>query len=288
MMRKWHCRNRNQIQTEQFFTGFGVSFLLGRIGKSLFHLRVPGWIGAGVLLTLSACTPQWMFQEKELPYTGPSMVKIEPFEHVLQPDDKIIISIWGHDELGVGSTFSVYSSTLEQGKYLSIDARGEVTLPLIGEVKIANLTSREANLYLTKLLSKYIKDPIVYLRILSLSVTVLGEVATPGTYLVDEERKTLLEIIGDAGGFTNYADIAAVRILRTHPDQSLEELNFDLTDKDVLFLQDLGLRSNDVVYVPERRSKQFEQTVSGKLVPVVGALGSLALILSIINANKGG
>lgn len=216
------------------------------------------------------------------------MLKVEPFEHVLQPDDKIIISIWGHDDLGVGSTFSVYSSTLEQGKYLSIDARGEVTLPLIGAVEIKNLTAREANLYLTKLFSKFIKDPIVYLRILSLSVTVLGEVATPGSYFIDEERKTLLEIIGDAGGFTNYADLSKVRILRTYADQSLEELYFDLTDRDVLFLQDLGLRSNDVIYVPERRAKQFEQTVSGKLVPVVGALGSLALILSILNTNRGG
>ena len=42
--------------------------------------------------------------------------------------------VWGHDELGVGSSFSVYSSTLEQGKFISIDKSGEITLPLIGKV----------------------------------------------------------------------------------------------------------------------------------------------------------
>lgn len=240
------------------------------------------------ICSLSACTPQWLFQPKELGYTGPETILVEPYEHILQPSDKIILSVWGHDELGVGSAFSVFSSTLEQGKYIAIDARGEITLPLIGEVKISELSAREADLYLTSLFSKYLKDPIVYLRILSLEVTVIGEINTPANYQLDKEPFSLLELVGEAGGFTEYADPSKVRILRTHPDGSLEEMFFDLTDRDVLFLQDLSLRSRDVIYVPERRAKQFEQTVSGKIVPIVGAIGSIALILSIINSVQGG
>ncbi|MEL7533223.1 MAG: polysaccharide biosynthesis/export family protein [Bacteroidota bacterium] len=240
------------------------------------------------LICLSSCTPQWLFQPKELGYTGPETILVEPYEHILQPSDKIILSVWGHDELGVGSAFSVFSSTLEQGKYISIDARGEITLPLIGEVKISELSAREADLYLTSLFSKYLKDPIVYLRILSLEVTIIGEIYTPANYQLDKEPFSLIELIGEAGGFTDYADRSKIRILRTHPDGSLEELYFDLTDRDVLFVRDLSLRSRDVIYIPERRAKQFEQTVSGKIVPIVGAIGSVALIMSIVNSINGG
>ncbi|MFK7921831.1 MAG: polysaccharide biosynthesis/export family protein, partial [Bacteroidia bacterium] len=157
------------------------------------------WASVVILCSFSACTPQWLFQPKELGYTGPETVTVEPHEHILQPSDKIILSVWGHDELGVGSAFSVFSSTLEQGKFIAIDARGEITLPLIGEVKISDLSAREADLYLTKLFSKYLKDPIVYLRILSLEVTLIGEVRTPANYQLDKEPFSIIELIGEAG-----------------------------------------------------------------------------------------
>ncbi|MEL6843676.1 MAG: SLBB domain-containing protein, partial [Bacteroidota bacterium] len=150
------------------------------------------------------------------------------------------------------------------------------------------LSAREADLYLTSLFSKFLKDPIVYLRVLSLEVTVIGEVNNPANYQLDKEPFSLVELIGEAGGFTDYADVSKIRILRTHPDGSLEEIYYDLTDRDVLFVKDLSLRSRDVIYIPERRAKQFEKTVSGKIAPLVGVLGSIALIMSIINSLQSG
>ncbi|MEM6803927.1 MAG: polysaccharide biosynthesis/export family protein [Bacteroidota bacterium] len=202
-------------------------------------------------------------------------------EHIIQMDDKITISVWGHDELGVGSSFSVYSSTLEQGKYISIDKSGEITLPLIGKVKLEGLTAREADLYIRQLYSKYVKNPIVYLRVLSHSVTVLGEVSSPGNYLIDKQQKSLLELIGDAGGFSKYANKREIKILRKHPDGELEEIDVDLTNIETLYTTDLALRSRDIIYVPERKTKELESVVSGKVVPIVGVLGSLALIWSL-------
>ena len=236
-------------------------------------------------LLFQACTPQWLFQPKDLPYEGVKKIVKNEYEHILGPDDKITISVWGHDELGVGSSFSVYSSTLEQGKYITIDTQGEITLPLIGKVEIQGLTAREADLYIRQLYAKYVKNPIVYLRVLSHTVTMLGEVNTPGNYFIDKQNKSLIEIIADAGGFTNYADKTQIRIIRQDIQGNITEIPIDLTDIETLYRSDLSLRSKDVIYIPEKRSKQFEQVVTGKIVPVVGVIGSVALLLSLVNRN---
>ena len=246
-------------------------------------------LGFGILVGCiwqTACTPQWLFQHKENEAVVMQKIKEIPYEHILQADDKIILSIWGHDDLGVGSSFSVYSSTLDQGKYISIDNQGEITLPLIGKVKIAGLTAREADLYIARLYSKYLKNPIVYLRALNNTITLLGEVNTPGNYVLDKERKSLLEIIGDAGGFTNYADKTQIKILRRLENAEMEEIQIDLTEIETLYEVDISLRSRDVIYIPERRAKQFESVVSGKIAPVVGVIGSIAILLSLIQSNQ--
>ncbi|MEO0470243.1 MAG: polysaccharide biosynthesis/export family protein [Bacteroidota bacterium] len=235
---------------------------------------------------LSACRPQQLFMESAIPYTGPEVIQVDEYEHVLQSDDKVIVSVWGHDELGVGSTFSVYSSTLEQGKYISINQQGNISLPLIGTVELAGLTLREANLYLKQLFSRYVKSPIVYIRVLSLQVSVIGEVNVPGNYELDKERTSLLSVLASAQGMTKFADKENIRIMRTHDDGELEEININLTDRTTLFRTDLSLRSRDVVYVPERPGKYFEESLSGKIVPLVGILGSVAITLSLLNRRE--
>lgn len=241
----------------------------------LFLLMLGSW----------GCTPQWLFQHKDYMPTQLEPVMSENHEHIIQMDDKITISVWGHDELGVGSSFSVYSSTLEQGKFISIDKSGEITLPLIGKVELEGLTAREADLYIRQLYSKFVKNPIVYLRVLSHSVTILGEVSSPGNYLIDKQEKTLLELIGDAGGFSKFANKKKIVILRKDLDDNLEEIIIDLTDIETLFTQDLAVRSRDVIYIPERRSKELESVVTGKVVPIVGVVGSLALIYSLTKSS---
>lgn len=238
------------------------------------------------LVGFAGCTPQWMFQHKNGYISDGGSVMSDNHEHIIQMDDKITISVWGHDELGVGSSFSVYSSTLEQGKFIAIDKSGEITLPLIGKVKLEGLTAREADLYIRQLYSKYIKNPIVYLRVLSHSVTILGEVSSPGNYLIDKQEKTLLELVGDAGGFSKFANKKKIIILRKDLDDNLEEIKVDLTDIETLFAQDLAVRSRDVIYIPERRSKELESVVTGKVVPIVGVVGSLALIYSLTKNNS--
>ncbi|MEM7658913.1 MAG: polysaccharide biosynthesis/export family protein [Bacteroidota bacterium] len=252
--------------------------------RSLHLLRLFLLCLGGCLL--SSCTPQWLFQHQDIPNQAPLPPPLPTYEHLIQPDDKINLSVWGHDDLGVGSAFSVYSSSLEQGKYISVDQEGQISLPLIGVVKLSGLTAREANLYLTRLYKKYIQNPIVYLRILSHQVTILGEVNSPGNFFLPKQRSTLIELIGEASGFTNFADKRQIRIIRTHQNQEKEEIEVDLTLYETLYDSKLFLQNEDLIYIPERRAKRSSEFIGTNLVPIVGVIGSLALVLSLLNSNN--
>ncbi|RMG59349.1 MAG: polysaccharide export protein [Bacteroidetes bacterium] len=241
---------------------------------------LPGLLLLSLLLWFSACTPAWLFQEKEgMGQPNPDL-DLPLYEPVLRPHDKVTLSIWGHEDLGVGSTFAGYSSNESYGKYLTLSAEGSLSLPLIGTVELAGLTQKAAQDSLAAAFGTYLREPIVYLRVLSWRITLMGEVGTPGNYSLDETRHDLISALGLAGGLTTYADQSRIQVLRRDARGESRALYFDLRERETLDTRDLRLYPDDIIYVPERRAKQFDR-FSASLVPVVGLIGSAALLVSI-------
>ncbi len=101
-----------------------------------------------------------------------------------------------------------------------IASDGSVQFPLIGEVKIGGLTLRDARETIRRRYNAdYLVEPQVYLNVISYAqrkFTILGQVNTPGTYVMPGgEHLGLMEAIGMAGGFTRIADKNSVSIKRT-------------------------------------------------------------------------
>jgi protein involved in polysaccharide export with SLBB domain len=97
---------------------------------------------------------------------------------------------------------------------------GSVQLPLVGEVKVAGLTIREAREVIRRLYdADYLVNPQVYLNLVDFAerkFTILGQVAKPGAYPFPGGRPLgLLEAVGMAGGFTRSADKGKVIVKRT-------------------------------------------------------------------------
>ena len=51
------------------------------------------------------------------------------YVYTLKKDDKINISIWDHDDMSVGSIYGIYNSNEVYGKWLMLDADGNVEVP---------------------------------------------------------------------------------------------------------------------------------------------------------------
>lgn len=122
------------------------------------------------------------------------------------------------EKLGVGDAVRV---TVFQQPDLTTEARiserGTIPMPLIGEVKVAGMSQTEAGASIAEGFKRgnFLKNPQVQVAITTLrsrQVSVLGLVARPGRYALDDTSSQLADVIAAAGGIAaGGADIVTVR-----------------------------------------------------------------------------
>jgi polysaccharide biosynthesis/export protein len=110
------------------------------------------------------------------------------------------------EKLGVGDAVRV---TVFQQPDLTTEARinerGIIAVPLIGEVKLSGLSPAEAGARIAESLKqgKFLKNPQVAVALTTLrsrQVSVLGLVARPGRYALDDTSSQLADVVAAAGG----------------------------------------------------------------------------------------
>ena len=107
---------------------------------------------------------------------------------------------------------------------------------------------------LSKELKTYIKNPIVSLRITNFQITVLGEVASPGVYLVPNERVTVVEALGLAGDMTITGKRENILVRREMGD-NIKEFRLDITSPSIASSPGFFLEQNDVVYIEPNETR---------------------------------
>ena len=135
-----------------------------------------------------------------------------------------------------------------------VDKNGEIKLPLIGAFKVAGLSTDQISKQLSEKLFRYLKDPVVNIRILNFKVSVLGDVGKPGVFNITSERITLTEALSMAGDL----NISAIRtnvLLVRERNGFREYITIDLTAKDLFNSPYYYLKSNDVIYIQPDKSK---------------------------------
>lgn len=136
---------------------------------------------------------------------------------------------------------------------------GTLNLPLVGSIPVQGLTIDEATSRISAAYAGYLRRPIVTLSLISrrpLQVGIAGEVERPGSYTVAPtegvEYPTLTQIIQQAGGLTQSADLRQVQVRRPQASGQDQVINIDLWQ----LLQtgnlgyDITLRDGDTVFIP--------------------------------------
>jgi polysaccharide export outer membrane protein len=163
-----------------------------------------------------------------------------------------------------------------------VDEEGNIYLPFIDKVEANGKTLMELRNDITERLSEFIPDVSVQVRYLNFRVTVLGEVLRPSTYIIPNEKLTILEAIGMAGDFTPYAERSKVLVIRER-QQKREFARVDTQNKELFKSPYFYLSPNDIVYVEPLKAKQyattgdFIQRYSIVLVPIISVLSSVAV-----------
>ena len=211
------------------------------------------------------------------------------------PDDKISVLVNSRDpllsnlfnlpyvtrQLGAIDNRSSYSQGLSG---YTVDTEGNIDFPVLGKVHVAGLTRSEIAAKIKGELEgqNLVKDPVVTVEFLNLTVSVLGEVQRPGRFSIDKDRVTILDAIGMAGDLTIHGKRQNVLVQR-ETDGQTTLYRVDLTKGSELYASPVYyLQQNDVVYVEPNAMKARQATVNGNNVRSTAFWFSLVSVLTSI------
>lgn len=163
----------------------------------------------------------------------------------------------------------------------TVDDNGQIILPMLGKVHVAGLTRLQAIDKIRAELSQYIKDPGVNMNFNNFRVSVLGEVARPGSFIMPTERVTILEALGMAGDMTIRGVRENVTLVR-ELDGKKTTHRLDLTKQETLNSPYYYLAQNDVIYV-EPNKAQINNSKLGANTNIIISIASLLItVISVL------
>ena len=168
-----------------------------------------------------------------------------------------------------------------------VDEEGNIFLPVIGKVQVADKTIAEIRVLLQAEVDKYFNNSYVECKLLSFKFTVLGEAKAPGTYLNYNNYLTVLEAVGRAGGVGDYGRRDRVLVVRP-TDDGTKTYRINLQDKNLLTSEAYFLQPNDVVIIEPVGHKIFNMnlpTFSFVLTTVTSAITTTLLLINFFGNN---
>ncbi|WP_179353572.1 polysaccharide biosynthesis/export family protein [Winogradskyella vidalii] len=242
------------------------------------------------IITATSCASRKniiYFQDKPL---EEGLFTSEPIQLTYKPDDILTINVSALDPTTAmpfnlpvvsNNTTDLRSAqgALQQQSYL-VDYEGNIEFPVLGTIKVEGLTRKELTTLLVDRIKVMAKDPIVNVRLANFTVTVIGEVSSPGTFTMQDERVTLLEALGYANDLTIFGKRDNVKLIR-EVDGKKKFANIDLTSINVVNSPVYYLQQNDVIYVEQNNAKVRSSTYNQNNGVLISAIGTLTTILAV-------
>lgn len=244
--------------------------------------RLNHWIVLLLLIATSCSTPL-----NEVTYLNGIQTGLTykdgplPHEYLIRPNDQLYIRVISDDPLNVAflnlqgtqMTTTAYGS-MELITFL-VDENGNISYPFLGEIEVENKTVKEVQDIIQKKVDNYLENASVFVKLVSRTVTVLGEVKNPGQRSMEKTRLTIFETLGLAGDISDYGNRRNVKLIRELPEgKHIAEL--DLTDPDIIYSPYYYILPHDILYV-EHSTKIY----GAKNMPYASPLNITASVISL-------
>lgn len=202
---------------------------------------------SGVLL----CTPSVFAQSANTPQTdtpakatpnGPQTSQVPAAatdaDYKIGPQDVLRIDVWKEPDIS---------------RTIPVRPDGKISLPLLNDVQAAGMTSMQLANSLRDSLAKYLTNPQVTVTVTEINsrrVYITGEVAHAGA-LPLLPNMTVLQALSSAGGFTQFAKLKNIYVLRTEDGKQVKHpFNYKEVVKGNLPEQNILLQPGDTIVVP--------------------------------------
>ena len=172
--------------------------------------------------------------------SNPQNVQAGPRDYRIGPGDVLQISVWREPEVSVSG--------------VAVRSDGKISLPLVKEISVANLRPAELEQLLSQRFSQFINNPVVTVitsEIHSQKVFLIGGVDRPGS-LELRIPMTVLQVLAEAGGLTEYAKRRKIYVLRKQDGlQTRVPFDYDTVIKGHQPELNFIVQPGDTIVVPE-------------------------------------
>ncbi len=238
-------------------------YFFGKSNKKDFHFFAYLIIFVIVLLTITSCVTnrRTVYTQRRDPKSDdPSYFSTTLRENkLIKPGDELYLRVSSFDE-----ETNFFSQTRDDiiGRTevtlisYTVNENGDLRLPYIGTIKVANLTLDEASERIKDALDGYLNRPSVILKFVNKHITVLGEVTRPGRYPFADVSLSIFQALGLAGDINYYGNRNNVMLIREE-NKVITRNYLDLTNESLFGSYYYYIRPNDVIYVEPLKRRRW-------------------------------
>jgi len=246
-------------------------------------------------LFVASCTSY-----KNVPYLqNPEVVNsytdsLPMYDATIMPKDLLTITVNTSDpeaaapfNLVVQSPINVArTSNLTQQPSLQqylVNNEGTIDFPVLGRIHVGGLTKNQAEDLIREKLGAYLKEtPIVTVRMSNYKIAVLGEVAHPGMFTVNNEKVNIFEALAMAGDLTVWGMRDNVKLIREDASGMREIINLNLNNAEIVTCPYYYLQQNDILYVSPNKTKAKNSDIGQSTSLWFSATSILVSIASLL------
>lgn len=251
-----------------------------------------------LITILFSCKPQESFDYMKNIEDTAVNTSLQKSQNTIQVGDQLVIMVTAKD-MDVVKPFNQNYSSSEivlqnnfaggntpntgaqaiSGPIYIVDSNGDLDFPVLGTINTSGKTTLELKNELDRLISKYVINPSINIRLINFRVTILGEVNRQGDYIVTNGKATLLNALGLAGDLNIYGRRDNVLVVR-NVDGNITKERVNLSDANFINSPYFYLKQGDVIYVSPNKIREK----TSRLDPNAGIYISVASIVVTILA----
>lgn len=247
--------------------------------------------GFSLILMASSCSSPKNIAYMQNAVFGQEEAVLNLNEIKVQPQDRLSIVI-SCKEPELARQFNLVqtenrvgqSEQQSQGRVsvYTIDSEGNIEFPVLGKIHIAGLNRQQISEKIADTLKegRWINDPVVSVEFANLHFSVVGEVKSPGTYAISNDKMTLLEGIAKAGDLTEFGEREII-VVREQNGKRHKYL-VDLKDNSLFDSPAYYLQQNDVIYVQPNKAVARKAEDNPNNLKSISLWTSIASLLTTI------
>lgn len=256
--------------------------------KTLF-LLVPALL---ILATMSSCrmlNPSIMLQSKKsYPYDSLKLDSafFQVQEYRIAPNDLIEMRFFANNGFEILDLTRTNQGQVNRTSYsdiiYNVDIDGTAELPIIGRIKLAGYTIRQATDTLEKHYSEFYEKPYVLLRVMNKRVIVYpGNEGAGKVVPLTNNNTTLIEALAATGGVSKEGKAYRIKLIRNNGNPAKPDVYlFDLSKMDHVAQANIIVQANDVIYVEPRRN--IPQEALREISPILTMISSVFILIAIL------